>query len=418
MKILVLGSGAREHALVHSLANENAHEIVAAPGNIGIATEAERIRINQSDPELIAEFVRDESIDLVVIGPEAPLVAGVADAVRAEGVPVFGPSKAAAQLEGSKTFAKDVMQRAGVPTGRAVRLTELADVAATLDQYGAPYVIKADGLASGKGVIVTEERDAALRHAEVWLPHGPVLVEEFLDGQEVSLFCITDGNTVRALPPAQDFKRLHNDDAGPNTGGMGAYTPVPFLVDQFGGEREFMRTVVEQVAQPIVDTMRADGIPFQGLLYCGLIVSHSGIRVIEFNARFGDPETQVVLPRLKTDFVDIIDAVIDERLDALEIEWSADACACVVMASGGYPQSYPKGIEITGLDENGQVAGATVYHAGTKRAGDKLVTNGGRVLGVTAAAETLDAALEKAYAAVEKIHFDGAHYRRDIGRTK
>lgn len=418
MKILVLGSGAREHALVHSLANENAHEIVAAPGNIGIASEAERIRINQSDPELIAEFVRDESIDLVVIGPEAPLVAGVADAVRAEGVPVFGPSKAAAQLEGSKTFAKDVMQRAGVPTGRAVRLTELADVAATLDQYGAPYVIKADGLASGKGVIVTEERDAALRHAEVWLPHGPVLVEEFLDGQEVSLFCITDGNTVRALPPAQDFKRLHNDDAGPNTGGMGAYTPVPFLVDQFGGEREFMRTVVEQVAQPIVDTMRADGIPFQGLLYCGLIVSHSGIRVIEFNARFGDPETQVVLQRLAEPLSPLLLASANGTLGdhPAELALNDDSWVTVVLASEGYPVDVRSGRELTGIAD-AEASGALVFHAATAENEGVVTATGGRVLNVVAGADSLHNARRGAYEALRHIQLEGGHFRTDIAQA-
>lgn len=418
VKILVLGSGAREHALVHSLATENAHEIVVAPGNTGIERDAERIRIDQSNPELIAEFVRDEAIDLVVIGPEAPLVAGVADAVRAEGVPVFGPSKAAAQLEGSKTFAKDVMQRAGVPTGRAVRLSELADVAATLDQFGAPYVIKADGLASGKGVIVTEDRDAALRHAEVWLPHGPVLIEEFLDGQEVSLFCITDGETVRALPPAQDFKRLHNGDAGPNTGGMGAYTPVPFLLDQFGGEREFMRTVVRDVAQPIVDTMRADGVPFQGLLYCGLIVNHSGIRVIEFNARFGDPETQVVLQRINEPLSALLlasaNGTLNEHPD--DIALNDDSWVTVVLASEGYPVEVRSGRQITGI-EDAEATGALVFHAATAENEGVISATGGRVLNVVAGGESLQLARRTAYDALSRIQLEGGQFRTDIAQA-
>ncbi|MFD2675226.1 phosphoribosylamine--glycine ligase [Gulosibacter bifidus] len=418
MKILVLGSGAREHAIVHSLAQENAHQLVVAPGNTGIAREAERIRIDQSNPDLIAEFVKDEAIDLVVIGPEAPLVAGVADAVRELGMPVFGPSKAAAQLEGSKTFAKDVMQRAGVPTGRAVRLTDLAEVAATLDQYGAPYVIKADGLASGKGVIVTEERDAALRHAEVWLPHGPVLVEEFLDGQEVSLFCITDGETVRALPPAQDFKRLNNNDAGPNTGGMGAYTPVPFLIDQFGGEREFMRTIEREVAQPIVDTMRADGVPFQGLLYCGLIVNHSAIRVIEFNARFGDPETQVVLQRLTEPLSELLLASANGTLDqhAPELSLNDKSFVTVVLASEGYPEQVRSGREITGL-EDAEATGALVLHAATAENDGVVTATGGRVLNVVAGAESLQEARRNAYTAMDRIRLEGGQFRTDIAQA-
>jgi phosphoribosylamine--glycine ligase len=417
VKILVLGSGAREHALVASLARENAHEIVVAPGNPGMESVAERIRIDQTNPELIADFVRDEAVELLVIGPEAPLVAGVADAVRELGVPVFGPSKAAAALEGSKAYAKDIMQRAGVPTGRAVQRAELSEVIATLDEFGAPYVIKADGLASGKGVIVTDDRTDAITHAEHWLAQGPVLIEEFLDGSEVSLFCFSDGETVRALPPAQDFKRLYDNDAGPNTGGMGAYTPVPFLIDQFGGEREFMNLVVEQVAQPVVDTMRADGVPFQGLLYCGLIVTAAGIRVIEFNARFGDPETQVVLERLAEPLSPLLLESANGTLGSHDRDLAIGdgAAVTVVLASEGYPDKVRSGRELAGLDD-AEATGARVLHAATGVADEATVATGGRVLNVVATGDTLQAARRGAYAALGLIRLEGGQFRTDIAQ--
>ncbi|MDJ1371400.1 phosphoribosylamine--glycine ligase [Gulosibacter molinativorax] len=418
MKILVLGSGAREHAIISSLASEGNHEIIVAPGNVGMEGEASRIRIEQTNPDLIADFAESEQIELVVIGPEAPLVAGVADAVRAKGIAVFGPSKAAAQLEGSKTFAKEIMQQANVPTGGARLLHELADVAATLDEFGAPYVVKADGLASGKGVMVTTDRNDALRHAEHWLAHGPVLVEEFLDGLEVSLFCIADGNTVRALPPAQDFKRLHNDDAGPNTGGMGAYSPVPFLEDRFGGERAFMAEVVRDVAQPVVDTMRENGNPFQGLLYCGLIVTAAGIRVIEFNARFGDPETQVVLQRLaeplSTLLVESAHGTLDQHAEDLEI--SNNSAVTVVLASEGYPDKVRSGRAILGL-EDAEATGALVFHAATGADEDGITATGGRVLNVVGQGDTLQDARLHAYEALAHIRLDGGHFRTDIAQT-
>jgi phosphoribosylamine--glycine ligase len=418
VKILVLGSGAREHALVASLARENAHEIVVAPGNVGMEALAERIRIDQTNPELIADFVKDEQVELVVIGPEAPLVAGVADAVRELGVPVFGPSKAAAALEGSKSFAKDIMQRAGVPTGRAVKHSELSEVIATLDEYGAPYVIKADGLASGKGVIVTEDRGDAITHAEHWLTQGPVLIEEFLDGSEVSLFCFSDGETVRALPPAQDFKRLFNNDAGPNTGGMGAYTPVPFLNDQFGGERNFMQLVVDQVAQPVVDVMRADGVPFQGLLYCGLIVTAAGLRVIEFNARFGDPETQVVLQRLAEPLTPLLYESANGTLGghARELELNDASAVTVVLASEGYPDKVRSGREITGIAD-AEATGAQVFHAATGVADEAITATGGRVLNVVSTAETIQQARRGAYAALGLIRLEGGQFRTDIAQN-
>ncbi|MGO1545459.1 MAG: phosphoribosylamine--glycine ligase [Gulosibacter sp.] len=418
MKILVLGSGAREHAIVSSLASEGTHELIVAPGNIGMESIANRIRMDQTKPDLIAEFAEDEQIDLVVIGPEAPLVAGVADAVRAKGINVFGPSKAASQIEGSKTFAKDIMQRAGVPTGRARLLTELADVAATIDEFGAPYVVKADGLASGKGVMVTSDRSDALRHAEHWLAHGPVLVEEFLDGLEVSLFCISDGHTVRALPPAQDFKRLYNDDAGPNTGGMGAYSPVPFLEDRFGGERAFMAEVVRDVAQPVIDTMREAGNPFQGLLYCGLIVTAAGIRVIEFNARFGDPETQVVLQRLAEPLSPLLVASGNETLaqHPEDLQLNGRSAVTVVLASEGYPDQVRSGREILGL-EDALASGAQVLHAATGADDKSITATGGRVLNVVGTGDTLQDARHLAYTALSQIRLEGGQFRTDIAQT-
>ncbi|MGO2112103.1 MAG: phosphoribosylamine--glycine ligase, partial [Pseudoclavibacter sp.] len=442
MKILVLGSGAREHAIVASLAAEGTHDIIAAPGNPGIADESAVLALDANNPELVAEFAGDDGVDLVVIGPEAPLVAGVADALRDAGVPVFGPNRAAAQLEGSKTFAKQIMERAHVPTGGARLCTELAHVEESLERFGAPYVVKADGLAAGKGVMVTTDRDEAVAHATHWLASGPVLVEEFLDGQEVSLFVLTDGTTCRALPPAQDFKRLANGDDGPNTGGMGAYTPVPFIVDRFGSEADFARIVVDEIARPVVDDLRRNGEPFVGLLYCGLIVTEAGIRVIEFNARFGDPETQVVLTRLDQPLSELLLASATGTLGTQpeRLAIGDRAAVTVVLASEGYPDSPKTGRIITGIaDAEGvgsaaesgsrdghEGAGAAdgaaaapstarpvrVLHAAT--AGDldgELRATGGRVLNVVARGADLAEARERAYAAIGRIALEGAHYR-------
>ena len=301
MRILVLGSGAREHAIVaRLLADPDSHDVRVWPGNAGIADVAVCVDPgDNTDPGDVSSYVLAEDVDLVIIGPEAPLLAGVADAVRERGVPVFGPGKAAAAIEGSKAFAKRIMAEAGVPTGRAIRAATLAEAETALDDLGSPYVVKADGLAAGKGVLVTEDRTAALEHAERYLLQGSVLVEEFLSGDEVSLFFVSDGSTVLPLAPAQDYKRLLAGDAGPNTGGMGAYSPLPWLDTAFGSERAFVQQVLETVALPVVRQLDQEDIPFLGLLYCGLIIEGADIRVIEFNARFGDPETQVVLPRLR-----------------------------------------------------------------------------------------------------------------------
>ena len=413
MKILVLGSGAREHAIITSLLSEDAgHEIVAAPGNAGIARDvAVDTGLDPLDGEAVAAYAIENGIELVVVGPEAPLVAGVADPLRTRGIPVFGPGKVAAQLEGSKTFAKRVMDAAGVPTGRAVRAATLVEAESALDAFGAPYVVKADGLAAGKGVLVTDDRAAALEHATHWLSHGQVLVEEFLDGQEVSLFLVSDGHNVLPLSPAQDYKRLLDGDAGPNTGGMGAYSPLPWLPETFVDE------VIDTVALPTVRQLAREQTPFIGLLYCGLIVTSRGIRVIEFNARFGDPETQVVLPRLVTPLSELLYGAATGALAGVaRPEFALDVAVTVVIASEGYPEAPETGRPITGLDAAEAVPEVTVAHAATavdEQTGALLAT-GGRVLSVVARGTTFAEARARAYEAVDAIELEGGQYRTDI----
>ncbi|MBD8536877.1 MULTISPECIES: phosphoribosylamine--glycine ligase [unclassified Plantibacter] len=416
MKILVLGSGAREHAIIKALLSEEAgHHIIAAPGNAGIAGDVTVVGIDQENPSIVRDFARDEAVDLVVIGPEAPLVAGVADKLRAAGIPVFGPNRSAAALEGSKSFAKRIMDEAGVPTGRAVRAEDLDAAIAALDDFGAPYVVKADGLAAGKGVLVTHDRDAAIQHATNWLGYGGVLVEEFLDGQEVSLFFITDGETVLPLSPAQDYKRLLDGDAGPNTGGMGAYSPLPWLDNRFGSETAFVDEVLETVAVPVVRQLASEGNPFQGLLYAGLILTERGIRVIEFNARFGDPETQVVLPRLVTPLSALLLGSATGTLGEQPRPAFAEASAVtVVLASQNYPETPVTGRSITGLDAAVAVEGVHLVHAATADVDGGLVATGGRVLNVVALGSTFPEARGRAYEALSRIELEGGQYRTDI----
>ncbi|MDF2667234.1 MAG: purD [Microbacterium sp.] len=416
MRILVLGSGAREHAIILALRSEEAsHAIFAAPGNAGIARDAHLVALDPNVPAEVLTFAKDEAIDLVVVGPEAPLVAGVADALREHGIPVFGPGRAAAQLEGSKTYAKRIMDAAGVPTGRAVRASDLPTVEAALDEYGAPYVVKADGLAAGKGVIVTSDREAALTHAATYLATGAVLVEEFLSGPEVSLFFLSDGDHVLPLSPAQDFKRLRDGDKGPNTGGMGAYSPLPWLDDRFGSEAEFVDQVTREIAEPVIRQMDAEGTPFIGLLYAGLILTEHGIKVIEFNARFGDPETQVVLPRLIDPLSELLLAAASGTLEDRPRPAFAEAAAVtVVLASEGYPEAPVTGRALTGIDEAEEVDGVHLAHAATSAPDGHFLATGGRVLSVVALGSTFREARAAAYAGLERIGLEGGQYRTDI----
>ena len=415
MEILVVGTGAREHALVRALSLDPAVTALhAAPGNPGIGALATLHTVDPLDGAAVAALARELGVDLVVVGPEAPLVAGVADAVRAAGIATFGPSGAAARLEGSKAFAKDVMAAAHVPTAAALVATTLDEAAAALDALGAPYVVKDDGLAAGKGVVVTTDRDAALAHAGLCLakPGGRLVIEEYLDGPEVSLFVLSDGADVVALVPAQDFKRALDDDAGPNTGGMGAYSPLPWapsgLVDE----------VLEVVARPTIAEMARRGTPFSGVLYCGLALTSRGLRVVEFNARFGDPETQVVLARLATPLAGVLLAAATGALGALPpLAWRDEAAVTVVVAAHGYPASARSGDPITGLDEADALPHVHVLHAGTAlNAAGELVASGGRVLSVVGTGADLAAARDAAYAGVAQVVLDGSQHRTDIAR--
>jgi phosphoribosylamine--glycine ligase len=416
VRILVLGSGAREHAIILALrAEATPHDVFAAPGNAGIGRDATLVDLDPNDPGAVTDYAHGNAIDLVVIGPEAPLVAGVADRLRQQGIPVFGPGRAAAQLEGSKAFAKRVMEAAGVPTGRAVRARTIDEVAAALDDLGAPHVVKADGLAAGKGVIVTDDREAARAHAATYLPTGPVLIEEFLAGPEVSLFFVSDGDTVRPLSPAQDFKRLQDDDAGPNTGGMGAYSPLPWLADRFGSEEAFIDRVTAEVAEPVVRYLDAEGTPFIGLLYAGLILTEQGVKVIEFNARFGDPETQVVLPRLVGPLSQLLLAAASGTLeDEPRPTFRPETAVTVVLASEGYPAAPITGRELTGLDAASAVAGTHIAHAATADDAGVLRATGGRVLSVVGVGSDAAEARDRAYRAIGEIGLDGGQYRTDI----
>jgi phosphoribosylamine--glycine ligase len=421
VRILLIGSGAREHALARTLARDpRTTELVVAPGNPGTAAVATSLELDILDGHAVAAAALGMRADLVVVGPEAPLVAGVVDAVRAAGIPCFGPSREAARLEGSKAFAKEMMAAAEVPTALAHVCTDLEQVAAALDAFGAPYVVKDDGLAAGKGVVVTSDRDEALAHAIACLAKDGgddatqgvpvVVVEEFLDGPEVSLFCVSDGTAVVPLEPAQDYKRLGDGDAGPNTGGMGAYSPLPWAPG------DLTEQVLDRVALPVVAEMARRGTPFVGLLYCGLALTSRGLRVVEFNVRFGDPETQVVLARLTSSLADLLLAAATGRLAEVdEPRWSGGAAVTVVLAAHGYPGQVRKGDVVTGVEDAEAVDGVHVLHAGTSRDGEgNLVAAGGRVLSVVGEGPDLTAARERAYEGVARIRFDGAQHRTDI----
>jgi phosphoribosylamine--glycine ligase len=409
VKVLVVGGGGREHALCLGLARDpEVRELHAAPGNAGIASIARLHPLDVTDPGAIADLAESLGADLVVIGPEGPLVAGAADTVRARGIACFGPSAAAARLEGSKAFAKEVMAAADVPTAMARVCDDADEVAAALDTFGPPYVVKDDGLAAGKGVVVTTDRQIALAHAKSCT--GRVVVEEYLDGPEVSLFALTDGRTVRALAPAQDFKRLGDGDTGPNTGGMGAYCPLDWAPAGLLDEAH------DRVLQPTVDEMHRRGTPFTGLLYAGLALTSRGLRVVEFNARFGDPETQVVLTRLRNPLASLLLATATGKLDTFEpLHWSDGVSVTVAIAAENYPGTPRTGAVIDGLSEAEAVEGVVVIHSGTARNADgAVVSSGGRVLCVTAQGSDLAQARDRAYTAVGRITLPGSHHRSDI----
>lgn len=415
MDILVIGGGGREHAICWALAKSpKAGKIYCAPGNAGIGQVAEIVPIAVNEFDKLTAFAQEKEVGLVVVGPDDPLADGIVDAFEAKSIPVFGPRKNAAHIEGSKTFMKDLLKKYNIPTAAYEKFNDYEEAKAYLDQQKLPIVIKADGLAAGKGVTVAftrEEAEAALKDIMVGKVFGDagsqVVIEEFLEGQEMSILVFVDGEVVRPMSAAQDHKQVYDNDKGPNTGGMGTYSPLPHIADSI------IEEAVETIIKPTAKAMVAEGRPFRGVLFAGLMISPDGKpKTIEFNARFGDPEAQVVLPRLKSDLLEIFLAAVNGTLDKVEIEWSNEAAVCVVLASGGYPASYPKGLPISGLDEAGD---ALVFHAGTARneAGE-WITNGGRVLGVVGLGQDIAEAREKAYAAAGRITFEGKHQRSDI----
>lgn len=418
MKVLVVGSGGREHALVWKISKSpRVSKIYCAPGNGGISDLAECVNISATDVVGMVRFAKQNGIDLTVVAPDDPLAMGMVDALQAEGLKAFGPTRDAAIIESSKVFAKHLMRRYGIPTAE-YRVFESYDKAVKyVEQVQYPVVIKVEGLALGKGVIIARDFDEArdaLKSMMVDKVFGEaglrVVIEEHLAGPEVSVLIFTDGKTIIPMVSAQDHKRAYDGDQGPNTGGMGAFSPSRVYTPDIASEVE------DGIIRPTIRAMAQEGRPFKGVLYFGLMLTPQGPKVLEYNARFGDPETQVVLPRLKTDIVDIFEAVIDERLDEINVEWEDNAAVCVVLASGGYPKSYRTGYEISGIDEVLKDPDMMVFHAGTKKIGGKYYTSGGRVLGITAIAKDLDTAVRKAYQSVGKIHFENMHYRRDIGR--
>ena len=418
MKVLVVGGGGREHAIIRKLKESSlVTKLYAAPGNGGISADAECVPIKATDIEKMVDYAKNHEIDFVVVAPDDPLVMGMADAMNEAGIRTFGPNKAAAIIEGSKAFSKNLMKKYGIPTAAYEVFDDpqkAIDYIRVQNTY--PTVIKADGLALGKGVVIAEDFHAAeeavksMMEDKIFGESGShVVIEEFLTGPEVSVLAFTDSKVMKPMISSKDHKRVFDHDQGPNTGGMGTIAPNPYYTD------EIAERCMKEIFRPTMEAMVKEGRPFKGCLYFGLMLTPKGPKVIEYNCRFGDPETQVVLPLLDTDLMEIFLAIDEERLSDLDIRWKKGAAACVVMASGGYPKKYPTGLPITGLDAGGQTAGATVYHAGTKRESDLYFTSGGRVLGVTAIGDNLTDALNQSYAAVKNISFEGCHYRNDIG---
>ncbi len=418
MKVLVVGGGGREHAIIRKLKESSlVTKLYAAPGNGGISADAECVPIKATDIEKMVDYAKNHEIDFVVVAPDDPLVMGMADAMNEAGIRTFGPNKAAAIIEGSKAFSKNLMKKYGIPTAAYEVFDDpqkAIDYIRVQNTY--PTVIKADGLALGKGVVIAEDFHAAeeavksMMEDKIFGESGShVVIEEFLTGPEVSVLAFTDSKVMKPMISSKDHKRVFDHDQGPNTGGMGTIAPNPYYTD------EIAERCMKEIFRPTMEAMVKEGRPFKGCLYFGLMLTPKGPKVIEYNCRFGDPETQVVLPLLDTDLMEIFLAIDEERLSDLDIRWKKGAAACVVMASGGYPKKYPTGLPITGLDAGGQTAGATVYHAGTKRESDLYFTSGGRVLGVTAIGDNLTDALNQSYEAVKNISFEGCHYRNDIG---
>ncbi len=416
MKVLVVGSGGREHAIVWKLAQSmKVKEIYCAPGNGGIGQIAECVDIKSEDIEELLKFALKKRIDLTVIGPEVPLSLGITDAFEGKGLKVFGPKQGSAELESSKAFAKDLMEKYNIPTASYKVYNNPLEAKTNLGIFGFPVVIKADGLAAGKGVIIAEDLDAGIKAVDAIMEEkqfgeagNTIIIEEFLKGKEATILAFVDGKTAIPMVSAQDYKRILDGDKGLNTGGMGAVSPALHYSNEMSGQ------VMESIIKPTVEAMEKEGRPYKGVLYFGLMLTENGPKVIEYNCRFGDPETEVILPRLETDLVDIMVGVIEEKLHEIEIEWSGEAAVCVVLASGGYPESYEKGFEIKGLKDAGE---GIIFHAGTKQVDGKMVTNGGRVLVCTALGKTVKVARENAYKTIEKVGFKDCQYRKDIAEA-
>jgi len=419
MKVLVIGGGGREHALVWKISKSpKVSKIFCAPGNAGISRIAECVSIRADDVQGLLSFVKHNKIDVTVVGPEAPLVLGISDAFRSEGLKIFGPSKAASKLEGSKAFSKNIMLKYNIPTAEAGVFTDYDNAIEYIRKKGTPIVIKADGLAAGKGVIVaTNEKEAtdAVKAMMIDMVYGDagkmIIIEECLTGEEASFLVFTDGRDIIPMPLSKDHKRVFDDDKGPNTGGMGAYSPEPGISDEM-----YLR-IMDDIIVPVIEGLEREGYKYEGVLYTGLMITRDGPRVLEFNCRFGDPEAQPIIMRLSSDIMEIIEGVVGRRLGMVNVKWSDSASVCVVMASGGYPDKYRNGKIISGLNDVAGMDDVMVFHAGSAYNNENIVTAGGRVLGVTALGEDIGKAKEKAYEAVGKIYFDGMHYRKDIGRV-